>query len=47
MLEVTIHEAAEEGKYIVRIERGNTKLTYLAQDLDHALSMVREFLIEE
>jgi len=44
MLEVTIHEAAEEGKYIVRIERGNTKLTYLAQDLDHALSMVHEFL---
>ena len=46
MLEVTIHEAAEPGKYIVRIEHGNTKLTYLAQDLEHALSMIREFLLE-
>lgn len=47
MLELTIHKAAEEGKYIIRIERENTKLTYLAQNLEHALSMTREFLEEE
>ncbi len=47
MVQVTIHKGACD-KYIVVVTEPSltTKLTYVAQSLDHALSMAKEFLDE-
>lgn len=48
MTQVTIHKGADD-KYIVVVCEPSltTKLTYVAQSLDHALSMAKEFLTQE
>lgn len=47
MTQVTIHKGADD-KYIVVVSEPNltTKLTYVAQSLDHALNMAKDFLDE-
>lgn len=48
MTQVTIHKGADD-KYIVVVTEPSltTKLTYVAQSLDHALNMAKEFLTDE